>query len=424
MIIYTVKSGDSLYNIARNYGLTTAELERFNGLPDSARLSIGQDILIPVTGTVYTVQNGDSLYSIALRYGLTLNQLLSANTELSPPYIIQAGDIINIPENATKRTISVNGYAYPDIKNDVLLNTLPYLTYLSIFSHSINQNGELSSLNDQSLISTAKSNGVAPIMVVTNIESEGGFSSQLASDVLNSPQTRTNLINNIISTATNKGYMGVDIDFEYIFPADKESYNQFLAELKQQTASAGLTLSTAIAPKVSATQQGTLYEAHDYAFHGSIVDYLIIMTYEWGYLYGPPLAVAPYNEVRRVISYAVTEIPSQKILMGMPNYGYDWTLPYREGRPANILSINSAVLRAADTGAQIEYNNLSEAPFYQYTQDGADHIVWFENARSTAARLQLVNDYNLGGVSYWTINQFYAQNWRILESMFNIKKVL
>ena len=424
MIIYTVQSGDSLYKIARDYGLTIAELERFNELPDPATLSIGQDILIPVEGTVYTVQNGDSLYSIALRHGVSLDRLLSVNPELSPPYTIRPGDIINIPENATKRTISVNGYAYPDIKDDILAKTLPYLTYLSIFSHSITETGDLNSITDARLIETAKQARVSPIMVVTNIEAEGGFSSQLASTVLRNDNVRANLIDNIILTATAKGYMGVDIDFEYIFPSDRENYNRFLSELKQSTSAAGLTLSTAIAPKISATQVGTLYEAHDYAFHGSVVDYLIIMTYEWGYLYGPPLAVAPYNEVRKVISYAVTEIPSQKILMGMPNYGYDWTLPYREGRPASILSINSAILRAADNGAVIEYNNTSEAPFYRYSRDGADHIVWFENARSTAARLQLVNDYNLGGVSYWTINQFYAQNWRVLENMFNIRKVI
>lgn len=424
MIIYTVKNGDSLYSIARNYGITTADLERFNALPDPSRLSVGQDILIPVPGFVYAVKSGDSLYSIASRYQLSLEELLAANQILRPPYTIIPGDIINIPETAQKRTISVNGYAYTDIRSEALTSVLPYLTYLSIFSHSITASGELNSINDSRLISSAKNGGVAPIMVVTNTESGGGFSSELVGAVLRDRAVSEKLAETIVNTAKSKGYFGVDIDFEYILPADRDNYNAFLTIMRQKTTAAGLTLSTAIAPKISATQVGTLYEAHDYAFHGSVVDYLIIMTYEWGYLYGPPMAVAPYNEVRRVISYAVTEINSEKILMGMPNYGYDWTLPYREGRPAEILSINSAIRRAYDKGVDIEYNETSEAPFYRYTQNGTEHIVWFENARSTAARLQLVEDYNLGGVSYWTVNQFYAQNWRVLESMYNIRKVL
>ena len=130
MIIYTVNSGDTLYSIAKNYGLTVAELERFNNLPDPSNLSIGQDVLIPVPGFVYTVSAGDSLYSIASRFQLQLETLLEANPDLKPPYLIIPGDIINIPESATKRTISVNGYAYPDIKQAALQSVLPYLTYL------------------------------------------------------------------------------------------------------------------------------------------------------------------------------------------------------------------------------------------------------------------------------------------------------
>ena len=423
MIIYTANQGDTMYSIARRYGITLNELERFNGFADPTRLAIGQDVLIPVSHSEYVVESGDSLYSIALRHGVTLDALLAANPSITPPYTIYPDDIINIPnDNANKRTISVNGYAYPNINRGVLEQTLPYLTYLSIFSHSVNSDGTLGTIDDESLITTAKNYRTRPIMVVTNTEEGGGFRSEITEAVLNNSDARENLINNIVSTATQKGYEGVDIDFEYIYPKDREKYNEFLELLKNRLDEENLTLSTAIAPKLSASQVGTLYEAHDYAAHGRLVDYLIIMTYEWGYMYGPPLAVAPYNEVRKVISYAVTEIPSRKILMGMPNYGYDWTLPYQSGRPATILSINRAIALANEVGAEIMFNDSSKAPFFEYTKNGTNHIVWFENARSTAARLQLVNDFNLGGVSYWTINQFYAQNWRVLENMFNIRK--
>ena len=424
MIIYTVQSGDSLYSIAREFGVTVAELERFNDLPDQNLLTVGQDVLIPVSGTIHRVSNGESLYSIASHYGVPLDSVINSNPDIKPPYTIYPDQIIKIPEPTTKRTISVNGYAYPNINRGVLQQTLPYLTYLSIFSHRVSSDGTLGTVNDSELISISKASRVAPIMVITNTEDGGGFSSDVAHAVLETSETRENLINNVISTATRKGYSGVDVDFEYIYPSDRELYNSFLSELKAELQPRGLTLSTAIAPKISATQVGTLYEAHDYAFHGSIVDYLIIMTYEWGYLYGPPMAVAPYSEVKKVLSYAVTEIPSQKILMGMPNYAYDWTLPFTKGRPAEILSINEAIKRADNLGAEIQFNQTSQAPFYEYSQNGVKHIVWFENARSTMARLQLVNDFNLGGLSYWTINQFYAQNWRVVDSMFNIRKVL
>ena len=424
MVIYVVNKGDTLYSIGREFGVTVAELERFNGFQNPNRLVVGQDVLIPIDGTTYTVQSGDSLYSIASGFGLTLSNITKANPDIRPPYTIYPGQIINIPETAQKRTVSINGYAYPSINREVLRQTLPYLTYLAIFSYSVSADGSLNSINDDELIRLAKQGRVAPIMVITNTEEGGGFRSEITQSVLNNTSTRQTLINNVINKALQKGYMGVDVDFEYLYPNDRDAYNEFLTLLKEQTDIHGLRLSTAIAPKISATQQGTLYEAHDYAFHGSVVDKVIIMTYEWGYLYGPPMAVAPYNEVRRVLSYAVTEIPSDKILMGMPNYGYDWTLPYIDGRPAEILSVNAALNRAYEVGAEIQFNERSKAPFFEYTQNGVDHIVWFENARSTASRLQLINDFSLGGASYWTVNQLYLQNWRVVENMFNIEKVL
>lgn len=424
MIIYTAQSGDTLYSIARRYGLTLSELERYNGLPDSSRIAIGQDILIPSNNNTYIVRPGDSVYSIAVKEGVSTADILRENPSLTEPYTIYPGQVLLIPKDeANKKTIDVNGYCYPNINRDILRQTLPYLTFLSIFSYSALSDGTLSSINDEELIRIAKEFRTAPVMVVTNTVEGSGFDSDLARTILTDSSVRSMLISNIVSTARSKGYSGVDIDFEYIYPSNRTDYNNFLTELKAALTPYNLSLSTAIAPKLSATQVGTLYEAHDYAFHGKVADRVIIMTYEWGYLYGPPLAVAPYSEVKKVISYAVTEIPSEKILMGMPNYGYDWTLPYREGTAADILSINSAMLRAVNENADIEYNESSEAPFFEYTKDGQNHIVWFENARSTMARLELINDYNLGGVSYWTIGSLFTQNWRIIDSMFNIRKL-
>lgn len=81
-------------------------------------------------------------------------------------------------------------------------------------------------------------------------------------------------------------------------------------------------------PKISGQQQGLLCEAHDYASQGQIADFVTLMTYEWGWAGGPPLAIAPINEVQRVLNYAITVIPRNKILMGIPLYGRDWKIPW------------------------------------------------------------------------------------------------
>lgn len=148
----------------------------------------------------------------------------------------------------------------------------------------------------------------------------------------------------------------------------------------------------------------------------------IYLCLRWGYLFGPPQAVAPIDQVEKVLQYAVTAIPSEKIFMGMPNYGYDWTLPFVQGSAARSISNVEAVTLAGRVGAEIQYDTKSQAPFFTYYDNKKQqHVVWFDDARSIEARLKLIEKYNLGGVSYWNINNFFLQNWLVLKSMYNIK---
>ena len=121
-----------------------------------------------------------------------------------------------------------------------------------------------------------------PLMVVTNIFGEG-FSTENLSGILASEELQQRLIWNILAEVTAKRYYGVNMDIEYIAPEDRERYNAFLERLTELLHEQGYIVVSALAPKISAEQQGVLYEAHDYAAQGRIVDYVIIMTYEWGY---------------------------------------------------------------------------------------------------------------------------------------------
>jgi spore germination protein len=425
VVIHIVQEGDSVYLISRKYGVPMQKIIDDNGLEENQRLMIGQALVVMTDEVRYTVAPGQSLYLIAQYYGVTVPKILQANPEITDPSRIQAGQVIVIPFSTPRLgTMEVNGYAYSNIKKDTLARTAPHLTYISIFSYQVNPDGGLTAPSGDSVIQAAREKSVAPMMVVTNLKEGGGFNSDLAHTILINEKVQDTLLDNIVKILAN-GYYGLDIDFEYIFPYDRESYNNFLRKVTAKLHPLGYIVTTALAPKLSADQSGLLYEAHDYPAHGLIVDHVILMTYEWGFMYGPARAVAPIDQVEKVLQYAVSAIPNKKIFMGMPNYGYDWTLPFVQGSSARQLSNEEAVRLAARVGAWIQYDTKSQAPFfYYYDSDAKQHVVWFEDARSVQAKLKLVDKYNLGGVSYWTINTFFSQNWLVLDSMYHVRKVV
>ena len=425
MFVYTVKKGDTLGNLASEFSVDFDDLLSANGISADDILPVGASLIIPTNYARHIIQKGDSLYSIALKYDTSVNNLLRLNPKLRPPYTIYPGDFIIVPDIVTKPIIDTNGYCYPSISDETLDKTLPYLTYICIFSYNLLPDGNLKGIDDERIIRRAREQNVAPMMVVTNIGDKGNFDSDLVKTFLTDDDATEAFIDGIPAYLKERGYLGINIDFEYVYAENREDYNNFIKALSQRLSSEGLMLSTALAPKVSDNQKGIVYEGHDYAFLGQWCDWVALMTYEWGYIAGPPLAVAPKVEVEKVLKYTLSVIPNDKILLGMPNYGYDWTLPFERGTKARTLNLNQAIDLARTTGSFIEYNTSSDAPFFTYKDDmRRDHIVWFDDARSIMARLNLVNEYNLRGISFWTINNFFKPLYTITDSMFQINKLL
>lgn len=379
MFIYTVKPGDKLQQIAETFRVTPESIIAANGLPNPGNLLTGQALIIPTASPVIE-----------------------------------------------KTRISVNGYQYllgPE-EVSIIHENGENLTILTPFAYTVNEKGELDQIDDTALISAAYENSIVPMMCIVNF-SPSAPGADVAGALLNSSTAVQNLLSNTIGVMKEKRYLGLNIDFEYVRPEDRERYNEFLRLAADTMHASGFFVSSAVAPKTGPEQKGLQYEAIVYPVHGRLMDFVILMTYEWGYRFGPPQAISPLNQIRRVLDYAVTVIPRNKIFFGFQIYARDWLLPHVQGQEAETFSCQEALNRAVRYNAEIRFDEIAQSPFFTYQDSqGRMHEVWFEDARSAQAKFETVKEYGLAGISYWALGFPFPQNWMLLAENFQVNKLL
>ncbi|WP_318614531.1 LysM peptidoglycan-binding domain-containing protein [Sporosarcina sp. YIM B06819] len=421
MQIHEVHPGETLWLIAQRYGITPTQIVTANVLENPNKLVPGMTLVMPTTPGTHYVQPGENLSDIAQRYGTTIQEIVRVN-QLQNPNMIVVGMRLNIPVH--KPIIDVNAYTINTGETGAreIQEVGHYLTYWMPFVYSVKEDGSLTTLDDTEMLQSAAAERIVPVIAITNF-SATATGSGLAHTILSSTELQEKLLTNILNVMKEKGYKGLNVDFENVFPADRENYNQFLQRAVDRLHPEGYFVSSALAPKVSSEQQGLLYEAHDYEAQGKIVDFVVLMTYEWGYRFGPPQAISPLNQIKRVLDYAITVIPRDKIFFGFQIYARDWLIPHVQGQEAETFSQQEAIRRAIQYGATIQYDPIAQSPFYRYTDaQGRHHEVWFEDARSAQAKFKMVKDYHLRGISYWVLGYPFPQNWLLLEDNFTIRK--
>lgn len=424
MKIHVVQAGESVCSIASDYGVDPDRLAADNEVPPSGALAVGQTLVVRFPRQVHVVRSGETLTSIAAAYGTSVRTLWRKNWPLGGSEQIYPGQVLVISDCSEPLGTAVShGYAYPHIDSGLLHAQLPYLSTLAPFSYGLTADGRLHAPEDAALLAAARQYGVQPVMSLSSLTEEGEFSTERAALVLTDSAVQDELILEVFQVLRAKGYRGLDVDFEYLPASLAQPYAAFLHRLHRLLRSRGLFLWTALAPKTSASQTGILYEGHDYAAIGAAVDGALLMTYEWGYAQGPPMAVAPLPSVRAVLDYAVTAIPPEKLLLGIPNYGYDWPLPFVSGTTrARSLSNQQAIALAVEQGAEIFYDEAAQSPYFHYTDNaGTAHAVWFEDARSLDAKLRLIQEYGLMGAGFWNLMRPFSQTWLVLDSLYQIR---
>lgn len=334
-MIHVVKQGDTAASIAASYGVSPSRILYDNQIRDPSRLVIGQALLILIPETIHQVGAGETLSSIAADHGTTVLDLVRKNPFLLDNINLYAGEslVLSYAQEETGEGFGkprfLGGYFYPFADSYIIRQSMLYLTDMYLFSYGFTTAGELVLPPQQgSWIGMAEAFGVRPVLVLTPLTENGTFNSNLVTVLVRDEEVQNTLIENLLAEMEKEGYRALDVDFEFIEPSDKDLYVDFIRKLTERMNAEGYHVSVALAPKVADDQPGVLYEGIDYQALGEAANSVLVMAYEWGYTYGPPMAVAPLNQVRRVVDYAVSRIAPEKIDLGIPNYGYDWLLPY------------------------------------------------------------------------------------------------
>lgn len=394
---------------------------------------------------IYVVKEGDSVDRIGADFGVNPLDLAWVN-QIEPPYRLAVGQALLVPdqtaaESGTGKTgkekegmkkpgkrqdIRLGGYAYPWINPEILEETAGYATEISVFSYGFTESGELiypEEAGERRILEAAKRHGAESVLVLTTLGADGRFHSDLVSLLVQDETVQQRLIRGLWQIMEDKGYREINVDFEYVKPEDRDALVAFVDRLRTVLHVFGFLVSVAVAPKTFREQKGLLYEGIDYRGLGNAADRIFLMTYEWGYTYGPPMAVAPLPMVRRVVEYAGTEIEPARTVLGIPGYGYDWPLPYERGvTKAKSLGYLEAVQLAIDHGVPIYYDETAQSPYFYYWQYGIRHVVWFEDVRSVEQKYRLIREYGLAGGGFWQLMRLFRAGWLLAESMFQIEK--
>lgn len=414
MQIHVVQRGQTLFRIAHTYGTTAEAIIRANVIPEPSRLVVGQALVIPITGSYHWVQPGETLYDIAKHLGVGYLTIAEANRIETNRHLRSETRLYIPPQPIRKAEIG----AYAELSEtggeggdaDAVGAAARDFSYISPYSFRIQRNGTLIPPPLDRLSALADENDVGLIMTVTNSEN-GRFSAELGEIVLHHSQVQQTLLDHVLASVEQFGFQGVHFDVENLRSDDREAYHDFLRRAGDRLHAAGRTVSASLSPRACAAQQGSRLEAVNFRVHGETADYVVLKPSEGRNPGGEPMPASSFGIFRRVLRCAATEIPGSKMLLELNASGYDWTLPHDPSGPGpRVLSPQGAIELAKHVNAFIRYDYGLQAPYFHYIDEaGKHHQVWFEDARSIRAKLNLVKELGLRGVVLWKLGLPFPQ---------------
>ena len=270
-------------------------------------------------------------------------------------------------------------------------------SYAAATGGAVQLQPDLKAGGEQALTARLHELGIKVIPTVANTTA-GLWDSATVSTVINNPDLRGAHVRSIMSLIESNGFDGIQIDYEDLPPRDRDSFSAFVTDLGQAVHQAGKVLYVTAHVKEDDAGYDSRNQSQDYPAIAKAADQVCLMAYDWHWSTSSSGPIAPYDWVERALKYSVTQIPPNKILLGIGLFGYDWV-----GTTATNLTWGQIVTLAGQYSINEGWDVGAQSPHFSYTANGVQHDVWYENGRSAAAKFDLARQYRLGGVELWRL---------------------
>jgi len=269
---------------------------------------------------------------------------------------------------------------------------------------SFDASGTFKDNSDRRLVRWAHANGIR----VTPLVANSPFKPETARPVFEDDKAIRRSVGLLLKAVRDAGADGLNLDIEGVAPADRARYNAFVEAVCKAFHDAGLIVTAAIPAKTADNPTGAWAGFADYAFLGKHLDQVQLMCYDEHWSGGAPGPIASIPWVRKVLEYAVTVIPREKLVMGMPFYGYDWP---PEGSASEMTATRAQELLAS-LRIKPAWASAARSSHFRYTDPrGVARTVYYEDARSQAERLKLAREFRVAGVAIWRLGDETSDFW-------------